>query len=515
LNKFSTVPLLMKAAREAVSQSSFDDVRKRLMVVDRCHVIRLNTVPEPGGQRVTDVVTERGTIPVSPDTKVIIALGTIESTRLALLSFGSDGRTGRNLIAHLRSNVDIRLPRAALATLPAMAKALEAAALFVKGRHEFKKPDGSSDGVRHFHFQITASGFSAGGADSEAELFKKIPDIDTFDAHKNATDTSIVITIRGIGEMEPKQDTDFGNSVTLDLNAQENDEFQTRRAFVNLQPSARDFEFWNVMDQAADDVAKYSPMDRRSTSSKNGQVIATSVDATSVKTILPYKFSDASGPGRRDGVGTTHHEAARFVSETTRTHPVTDSNCRFHQVTNAYVAAPALFPTIGSPNPMLTALPSCAGSVTTCCRSLLLQHRNPDLPTCSMEATHSFPIGKWPVAATFSRFGRILIAQQDARGIGLLFYKAQRFENFILRWTSCSASSRQQQRQLRRFYQIPRPAFARPGTDPVDPPNNAAFVPSIPGLKSRSMKKRAETSDSASPTVVSSPALERSTRSDS
>ena len=41
--------------------------------------------------------------------------------------------------------------------------------------------------------------------DSEAELFKKIPDIDTFDAHKNATDTHVVITIRGIGEMEPKQ----------------------------------------------------------------------------------------------------------------------------------------------------------------------------------------------------------------------------------------------------------------------------------------------------------------------
>ena len=94
------------------------------------------------------------------------------------------------------------------------------------------------------------------GLDSEAELFKKIPDIDTFDAHKNATDTHVVITIRGIGEMEPKQDADFGNSVTLDLNSQQNDEFQTRRAFVNLQPSARDAELWSAMDTASDDVAK-------------------------------------------------------------------------------------------------------------------------------------------------------------------------------------------------------------------------------------------------------------------
>lgn len=54
-------------------------------------VIRLNTVNDSGGQRVTEIVTERGLLPVSPDAKVIIALGTVESTRLALLSFGSDG----------------------------------------------------------------------------------------------------------------------------------------------------------------------------------------------------------------------------------------------------------------------------------------------------------------------------------------------------------------------------------------------------------------------------------------
>src|SRR4029079_7101643 len=99
--------------------------------------------------------------------------------------------------------LDLRIPRAALASLPATAAALEASALFVKGQHQFKKPDGSPDGVGHFHFQITASGLGADGNNSEAELFKKIPDIDLFEAHKHATDTHVVITIRGIGEMEP------------------------------------------------------------------------------------------------------------------------------------------------------------------------------------------------------------------------------------------------------------------------------------------------------------------------
>ena len=38
----------------------------------------------------------------------------------------------------------------------------------------------------------------------------------------------------------------------------------------------------------------------------------------------------------------------------------------------------------------------------------------------------------WQMAGggSFSRFGRMLIAQQDARGIGLLFYTPERFENF-------------------------------------------------------------------------------------
>jgi len=85
----------------------------------------------------------------------------VESARLALLSFGTDGRTGRNLLVHLRSNIDIRVPRAAFSGLPATAKALEAAALFLKGRHQFTNPDG----IGHFHFQITASGFSARGTD--------------------------------------------------------------------------------------------------------------------------------------------------------------------------------------------------------------------------------------------------------------------------------------------------------------------------------------------------------------
>lgn len=445
-NKFSTVPLLTKAAREAFTESGGDDVKKRLMVVPRAHVLRLNTVIDAGGRRVSEVITEQGPIPVSPDAKVIIALGTVESTRLALLSFGSDGKIGTNLMAHLRSNLDIRVPRAALAALPAAAKALEASALLVKGRHPFKKPDGSPDGVGHFHFQITASGLGAGGGNSEAELFKKIPDIDTFDAHKHASDTHIVITIRGIGEMVPNNGA---SNITLDLNPQQNDEFQVRRAWVNLQPSGRDQELWNAMDTAADDIAK---------AFANGQ---------------PFEILKKN----RDGLGTTHHEAGTLRMGEDAHKSVTDPNGRIHNVTNAYVAGPALFPTIGSPNPMLTGI---------ALARRLGDHLLPEPPLATPEPgfTALFDgsaaqFANWQMVGggSFVRLGRTMVARQDNNGIGLLFYKPQPFENFILRLDFLLPHPRGDINDNSGvFVRFRDPRLPDPAPDPVDPSNNAAFV---------------------------------------
>jgi hypothetical protein len=129
-NKFSSVPLLTKAARAAQNESKGDDVKKRVMVVAGCHVKRLITE----GGRVTAVETNLGNVPVSG--VVIVATATIESARLALLSFGGIPNydlLGKNLIAHLRSNLTIRIPRGAVASLDPTIHELQASALFVKG----------------------------------------------------------------------------------------------------------------------------------------------------------------------------------------------------------------------------------------------------------------------------------------------------------------------------------------------------------------------------------------------
>ena len=70
-----------------------------------------------------------------------------------------------------------------------------------------------------------------------------------------------------------------------------------------------------------------------------------------------------------------------------------------------------------------------------------------------------------------------MIAQQDGRGIGLFFYKPQQFENFILRLDFLLPHPRGDNNDNSGvFVRFRDPRLPDPAPDPVDPPNNAAFV---------------------------------------
>ena len=113
-------------------------------------------------------------------------------------------------MAHLRSNFTFRVPHSSFAGLN-LTKELAVSALFVKGIHT------RSNGAKgHFHVQITASGVGELGMNSEAELFKKIPNIDELDQFRDLNDKWIVVTLRGIGEMiGDKTSSDPQNRITL------------------------------------------------------------------------------------------------------------------------------------------------------------------------------------------------------------------------------------------------------------------------------------------------------------
>jgi Alpha amylase, catalytic domain len=92
LNKFSTVPLMMKAARKASSDFDGDDARKDFMILPDTHVLTIRTAPNgTGAWRITGIDTSRGPIDLAPGGIAVVALGTIESARLALASFDGTG----------------------------------------------------------------------------------------------------------------------------------------------------------------------------------------------------------------------------------------------------------------------------------------------------------------------------------------------------------------------------------------------------------------------------------------
>jgi hypothetical protein len=110
----------------------------------------------------------------------------------------------------------------------------------------------------------------------------------------------------------------------------EPDEFNIQRAFVSITASQKDSDTWDAMDKTADDIAKVFA---------DGK-----------------PFQILGGGNMRDGLGTTHHEVGTLWMGNDPATSVTNSDGRFHHVQNCYVAAPAVFPTIGSPNPMLTGI---------------------------------------------------------------------------------------------------------------------------------------------------------------
>ncbi len=169
-NKFSAVPDLIKVARVAAGETGGTgpqaDARKRLMIVPKVRVLDIITETQIDnwvrvtGVRVKDFDGLEKVISLAPPSNgsqsaIVIALGTIESTRLALNTFKDSlagraaQRMGKNLIAHLRSNLTIRVPVTSLAFLPTSAQtSLQASALFVKGKTNVAGED------RFFHLQI-------------------------------------------------------------------------------------------------------------------------------------------------------------------------------------------------------------------------------------------------------------------------------------------------------------------------------------------------------------------------
>lgn len=322
-DKYSSATLLIDAVREAAGQG---DSQRRLFVVPNAHVIRL--VTQNGlvtGMQVSVNGSSRF-LPVAQHCSIVLALGTIESTRLALASFPTSNnsaqeRMGRNLISHVRSNIFVRVRRSALDAANVLPSLLQTGAALVRG----STPQGK------FHIQITAS--ADAGSNSDAVLFSMIPDIDQLDATLDSQQAGwISIAFRGVSQMHGDQASAVPNAVGrwINLSPFESDEYSVPRAYVQYTTTPAEDTLANAMDTAilslANQLANGNPADLA---------------------ILSQG---------RDPLGTTYHESGTLWMGTNPATSVTDVNGRFHHIGNAYCTDQSLFVTVGSVNPTLTGL---------------------------------------------------------------------------------------------------------------------------------------------------------------
>lgn len=451
LNKFSGVQLLFRALRVAQAEAEAaarpgspegQNSKKRLMLVDNCYVTRF----ERAGSRVVRVfVKYQGVerqVDVLTGSKVFLALGTIENTRLALNTVPEKTLIGRNLMAHLRSNLTIRVPRSAFGDAlnpdkepdpikKQLLKELQISALFVKGIHTHKD---NSKG--HYHIQITASGVGELGVNSEAELFKKIPNIDDLDQFQSLTDKWVVITLRGIGEMvgvktlanpqnrittgQPDGNGVLRAKVRLETNW--SDPADPRITDPNDQRRTKDNDLWDAMDKECEELARIFA------AAGTVEYLSRPNDAGNSHWQKAPPVNDL----RRDTLGSTHHESGTLWMGEKQESSVTDETGRIWETENLYVVGPALLPTMGSPNPMLSGVALARRTADKIATNAPTQAVEPGFSALFDGTEKTFQRWKSVGPGAFALQDGLLIAQPSGDH-SVFFYAAERFGDYVLR----------------------------------------------------------------------------------
>jgi len=417
-DKFSSGPMLLESIRDDIGRrwTLNDNSRRRLFLVPRAHVIRL----QYDGSRVTGIELayngQRRSLSVpanlSADCQIVLAAGTIETTRLALESFAvlrGNYSMGANFMAHLRTNLTVRVKRSALRLGPSTT--LEQGGAIVRG--EIANPDGSK---RRYHLQVLAS--AEKGQNPESTMWTMVPDIDLFrNLLANEDPNWVTIVFRGLGEMDgdktagPGGVTSFVN-LTSGSDDQQTDEFVARRAWVNFTPTANDYGAWGKLAAAAVNLAA-----RLGKSAGDVEYLYSGGWQT---TPPPDPFVTT-----KDQLGNTHHEAGTLWMGEDPATSITDPSGRFHHVANAHVVGPALFPTVGSANPSLTGLTLARRTTSTVIAALT--------PTqiARSKPLYAGNLADWQMSGT-GGFLQVYDILESVGGPGLLWYTREAFADFVL-----------------------------------------------------------------------------------
>jgi len=300
--RFSPVPLLVKLIRKYPGQ---------VAVVTEGEVQQI----AHDGVAAVALRTAQGELPLRGAT-LILANGTVESTRLVLMSIPAELRplAGRNLNGHVGSWFTCRMPRSMFAGL---SDRYQTSAIYLDG--------GTAE--RQFHIQIVASATTDAARDLD-EVYQFIPEVSGPDVLAQLNeDEHVVLLVRGLGEVSTTSPVASPRSVTIGRDG-------TTEVDIRLDPA--DLRMWTALDAELDFLV-------------DALFEGTKVEywSSAAQRWLPERPAD-----RRQAF--MMHEAGTLWMGRSREDSVTDLTGRLHGFDNIYVATAAAFPTEGSWNPTLT-----------------------------------------------------------------------------------------------------------------------------------------------------------------
>jgi 3-keto-disaccharide hydrolase/GMC oxidoreductase len=368
MGKFSSLPLLLDSIREDAEGSGGSNANRFLFLVPNAEVLRIETAE---GRATTLVLAVRQPsrdankpgmarrivrFGLSGGAMVCLAGNAINSTRLALNSFpkprelGPD-LTGKNLMVHVRGNYSWRIRKSAL-QLPSTS-VLGTSALHVEGRLPIGPP---VNRLGRFHFQFYAVRSSNDSRNYEEYLYRLIPNVEDLDEVAQAISSTdmddwIVVGIRTCGETFGDQNADPSHRDSSSIS-------------VNPFGGGGDDVYFDEDDEAIRIPKVFVTLIEREADAavRAGQTQAAfAFVAALVNKPAAAAWSTTDNDlqfigGHEDGVGTTYHESGTLWLGEDPDSSVTDVHGHFHHVTNVFCVDQAIFPTVGSANPVPTGL---------------------------------------------------------------------------------------------------------------------------------------------------------------
>ena len=303
-------------------------------------VVQINVIEDPDGTKT------KNSFKLSPQCDVILAGTAIESTRLALNSFPrsqkpSEKLIGRNLMGHLFSAVTVRIKREALHFN--MDDQLQSALFHIQGHSDrFQKS---------FHYQLFCD--SDPNFSSQEMLYKMFYDLEQVTETIQLQDpewvTILALTCSEI-KGNPQHPIYSAGTNWMDLSPNQSDEWgdvNYAKPFLQWESSQDDEIFWDDVHAvlfdfleslvSSGEIEYYLPVDQTWTSQKP----------------TPAQFDQFQ---KTSAFWDSRHEAGTMWMGDHAEKSVTDIDGKLHHIQNVYCADQAIFPTVGSANPVLTGL---------------------------------------------------------------------------------------------------------------------------------------------------------------